>query len=149
MPDMNELERVYEKYNIHERQSLSIGSGDDRFSFAVKHRLSADEMTSITDYVCGKVVDEESGKYCPELKDLYLRAAVIGTYTDICLPQDDSCLQLMYGTPVFAMITGHYRRPVVFDGRDYDENLVIDVEQYEQVITAIDQKIAYMLTRFN
>lgn len=147
MVETSALERVYEKYNNHEYQSLNIGSGEDRFTFTVKHRLSAEEMTNITEYVCSGVVDEASKRYHPELKDLYLRTAVIRIYTDICLPQDDSYLRLVYGTPIFAMITGHYRRPVAFDGRDYDDNMVIDVEQYEQIIAAIDQKIAYTLTR--
>jgi len=145
MLDTSELEQIYKKYNSHERQCLNISTGDDKLTFTVKHRLSAEEMTNITDYVCDRVVNKVTRKYHPELKDLYLRTAVIRTYTDICLPQDDSCLRLVYGTPIFAMITGHYRRPVVFDGRDYDDNMVIDVEQYEQTIAAIDQKIAYTL----
>lgn len=148
MPDTSELENIYKQYNSHEYQYLSIGTGKDKFTFTVKHRLSAEEMTDVTEYVCDRVVNEMAYEYHPELKDLYLRAAVIRTYTDICLPQDDSCLRLVYGTPIFAMITGHCKRPVVFDGRDYDDNMVIDVEQYEQIIVAIDQKIAYMLSRF-
>lgn len=148
MLDTSALERIYEKYNSHEYQYLSIGIGDDKLTFTVKHRLNAEEMTSITEYVCDRVVNETMCEYHPELKDLYLRAAVIRTYTDICLPQDDSCLRFVYGTPIFAMITGHYSRPVVFDGRDYDDNMVIDVEQYEQIIAAIDQKITYTLARF-
>ena len=147
MVDISDLERIYEKYNRHEYQYLSIGTGDDKLTFTVRYRLTAEEMTSITEYVCGNVVGEASKQYHPELKDLYLRTAVIRTYTDICLPQDDSCLRLVYGTPIFAMITGHYRRPVAFDGRDYDDNMVIDVEQYEQIIAAIDQKIGYTLAR--
>lgn len=147
MVDTSELERIYEKYNSHERQYLYLDTGDDKLTFTVKHRLNTEEITSITEYVCDRVVNEMTSEYHPELKDLCLRTAVIRTYTDICLPQDDNCLRLVYGTPIFAMITGHYRRPVVFDGRDYDENMVIDVEQYEQIIAAIDQKIAYTLTR--
>lgn len=43
------------------------------------------------------------------------------------------------------MVTGHYKRPVIFDGIEYEDNEVIDVEQYEQILSAIDQKIEHLL----
>ncbi len=45
------------------------------------------------------------------------------------------------------MITGHEGRPVAFLDRDYDETRVIDVDQYEHLLSAIDQKIEYTLKR--
>lgn len=142
---ISELEKLYEKYNTAETLSLSLGNMDDRFEFEVKHRLDAAEVVDIVTEVCNGVVDVVSGTYRPELKDYFLRKAVLNTYTNLTLPQDGRCWNLLYGTPVFAMVTGHDRRPVVFEGRDYDDNMVIDVEQYEQMLTAIDQKIAYAI----
>lgn len=139
------LDNLYKRYNSKEVRPLFIGNGEDRFEFEVKHRLSVDEVTDIVADVCNEVVNTETGDYRPELKDYFLRVAVLKTYTNLTLPQGEKCWWLVYATPVFAMITGHDRRPVAFDGRDYDDNMVIDVEQYEQIIAAIDQRITYAI----
>ena len=97
----------------------------------------------------GGVIDSETDAYHPELKlkDYYLRVAVISTYTNIDLPEaNGECWDMVYGTPVFAMVAGHENRPVIFENWDYDCP-VIDVEQYEQILNAIDKKIDYILMR--
>ena len=63
------------------------------------------------------------------------------------LPEDGRCWNLVYGTPIFAMVTGHDKRPVIFGSWEYDDNMVIDVEQYEQILNAIDKKIEYAIMR--
>lgn len=145
MPDITELERLYKKYNILDRQYLTIDNGNDEFRFSVKCRLDKDDVVNMVRDVCAGVFDKRTGEYHPELKDYYLRVAVIKAYTDIALPPDDSSWRLVYGTPIFAMVTGHCRRPVEFGGRDYDDNMVIDVEQYEQIISSIDNVIAHAM----
>jgi len=142
---VSKLEELYEKYTDKATISLSVGSGEDKLGVVVKHRLSADEAENIVTTVCEGVVDRETGDYHPEWKDYCLRVAVLENYSNITLPRGDERWDMVYGTPVFAMITGHERRPVFFDGFEYDDNLVIDVEQYEQILAAIDQKIEYIL----
>jgi len=126
---------------------LSVGEGENRFEFEAKHRLSACDAENIVATVCDGVVNAESDTYWPWLKDYFLRVAVLNAYTNLTLPEGRRCWDLVYGTPVFAMVTGHDKRPVTFDGLEYDDNEVIDVEQYEQIVAAIDQKIAYALSK--
>lgn len=142
----SDLEALCEKCSVNKTTTLSVGGRDDKFEFVVKRRLNAAEMSDIVETVCDGVVDTETGTYHPELKDYFLRVAVIKTYTNIDLPDNDKCWNLVYGTPVFARVVGHENRPVIFEGREYDDRM-IDVEQYEQILTAIDQKIAYAITR--
>lgn len=144
---VSELERLYKRCNDKEILLLFVGEGEDRFDFEVKHRLSTNDATSIVTTVCDGVVDSTTGSYCPELKDYFLRVAVLKAYTNLTLPEGDRCWDLVYGTPIFAMVAGHDKRPVTFGGWEYDDNQVIDVEQYEQIVAAIDQKIAYLLNQ--
>lgn len=143
----SELEKLYNRYNGSEILSLSVNCGEGKFDFEVKHRLDADEMAKVVKEVCSGVVDNMTGTYRPEMKDYLLRKAVLKAYTNLTLPKGEKCWNLVYGTPVFAMVAGHERRPVFFNGREYDENMVIDVEQYEQIISAIDRRIAYIITQ--
>lgn len=143
--DVSKLENLYNKCNSSETISLFAGQGEDKFEFVVKHRLDAEAVKRFVSEVCRCVADVETGEYKPELKDFYIRVAVLENYTNLSLPKDESRWRLVYGTPVFAMVTGHERRPVVFNGRDYDENMAIDIEQYECILAAIDEKIAYII----
>lgn len=142
----SDMEALCEKCSVNKTTTLSVGGMDNKFEFVVKRRLNAAEVSGIVETVCDGVVDAETGAYHPELKDYFLRVAVIKTYTNIDLPDNDKCWNLVYGTPVFARVVGHENRPVIFDGREYDDRM-IDVEQYEQILAAIDQKIAYAITR--
>ncbi len=140
-----ELGNLYKKCYERPPVCLSVGTGDDRMEVEVKHRLSADEMSAIVDNVCAGVIDSATGLLHPELKDYYLRRSVLESYTNLKLPEETSAWDLVYGTPIFAMVTGNCKRPVIFDGFEYDDNEVIDVEQYEQLVTTIDQKIEYAM----
>lgn len=142
---VSDIEALCEKSSVNKTTTLSVGGRDDKFEFVVKRRLSAAEVSGVVETVCAGVVDTETGTYHPELKDYFLRVAVIKTYTNIDFPDNDKCWNLVYGTPVFAMVVGHENHPVIFEGREYDGSM-IDVEQYEQILTAIDQKIAYEIT---
>lgn len=139
------LEALYEKCSVNRTTTLSVGDRDSKFELVVKRRLNAAEISGIVETVCGGVVDAVTGAYHPELKNYFLRVAVIKTYTNIDLPDNDKRWNLVYGTPVFAMVVGHENRPVIFDGWEYDDGM-IDVEQYEQILAAIDQKIAYAIS---
>ena len=50
---------------------------------AVYKQVKAAEVSGIVETVCAGVVDAETGAYHPELKDYFLRVAVIKTYTNI------------------------------------------------------------------
>ena len=144
---LSELESLYSRYNDKDTLLLFIGEGEYRFEFEVKRRLSVSDAESIVASVCDGVVGSADGSYRPEQKDYLLRVAALKAYTNLTLPEGDRCWDLVYGTPIFAMVTGHDKRPVTFGGWEYDDNKVIDVEQYEQIIAAIDQKIAHILNQ--
>lgn len=143
---ISEPESLRTRYNDKNILCLFVGEGNDRFEFEAKHHLSIYEVISIVGEVCDGVVDSEMSTYFPELRDYYLRVAVLKNYTNLTLPEEDNrCWDLVYGTPIFAMVTGHDKRPVIFNGREYDNNEVIDVEQYEQILSAIDHRIEYAI----
>lgn len=144
---VSELENLYQRYNDKETVILAVGEGKDKFEFEVKRRISAEDAARIVAAVWSGIYDAHTGSYKPELKDYFLRVAVLNAYTNLTLPEDGRCWNLVYGTPIFAMVTGHERRLVIFGGWEYDDNMVIDVEQYEQIIAAVDQKISYAIKR--
>lgn len=146
---ISELESLYSRYNDKDTLLLFIGEGEYRFEFEVKRRLSVSDAESIVASVCDGVVGFADGSYRPEQKDYLLRVAALKAYTNLTLPEGDRCWDLVYGTPIFAMVTGHDKRPVTFGGWEYDDNEVIDVEQYEQIVAAIDRKIAYALANLD
>jgi hypothetical protein len=141
------LKELYEKCGQMKSYTLHVDTGDrdTRFTFEVKPRIGMGEAEKLVERVCNAVVEPNTGAYHPELKDYYLRMEVLKAYTNISLPDGNECWELLYGTPVFAMITGRDKCPVIFDYHEYDDNRVIDVEQYEQIVAAIEQKMAYAL----
>ena len=143
--EASKFESFYNKCEYNKPVRLTFGRDEDAFTFDVKRRLSAHEAEYIVTAVCHCVVDSETGTYRPWLKDYSLRVAVLETYTNLNLPHEDfeACWDLVYGTPIFAKITGNERQPVAFDNWEYDDNNIIDVEQYKQIVTAIDQLIDY------
>lgn len=145
MPDVSELKRLYDEYNNQEARTLTIG-GSKGFSFKVKYRLNMDEATALVHEVCNGVFDPGVCEYRPELKDYCLRAAVIRAYTDIELPPYEESWNLVYGTPIFALITGCYNHPTEFRGREYEGEEVIDMVQYEQILKSIDDCLNYEIS---
>lgn len=142
---VSHLETICREFNINNTTSITVGRDEKRVEIKVKRRLNMDDVTKLVSEVCEGVFDTNQKIYRPELQDFYLRKAVLEGYTNLDLPQNEECWELVYGTPVFAMVTGHDKRPVIFNGREYDDNLVIDTEQYEQIINAINLKISYVL----
>ena len=144
---VSELQELYEKCNHADIYTLHVdtGNSDNRFEFQVKHRIGIGEAIEIVDSVCNAVVEPGTGAYHPERKDYALRMAVLKAYTNICLPNGDECWDLVYGTPIFAMVTGRDKCPISFECHEYDDNRIIDVEQYEQLVAAIEQRIAHAL----
>lgn len=143
--DVSVLGAIYKECSETPIVCLALGAGDDRLRIEVKHRLNANEVATLVDSVCDGVVDSETGLFRSELKDYYLRRAVLSVYTNLAMPEGTNAWDYLYGTPIFAMVTGHDKRPVTFNGIDYEDNEVIDTEQYEQILLAIDQKINYAL----
>lgn len=145
MRKSNPICSVSPVHNLDESRvsTLFLGNGENRFEFEIKHRLTVEETLKLVSRVCRGVIPQEGDVYLPELKDFYLRLAVLENYTNISLPEEHEGWELVYGTPIFAMITGHTQRPVLFDGYEYDDNQVIDVEQYEHIVQAIDEKINF------
>lgn len=141
---LQELYKSYEKPNA----TLNVGvERDDGISFSVKYRLSRDEIERFVYNVCGNTINPDIGTFCPEMKDYYIRVETIKTYTDLDVQDESQWWDIVYGTPIYAMLTGSEKHPVIFNGREYDDNLVIDTEQYEEMLDAIKQKIAYYITQ--
>lgn len=126
MNKASELSSLYQKYNDRVSTILSVGGDSGDFRAEVKYRITSDDMANIVDSVCHGVVDSESGSYRPELKDYFIRAAILETYAGIALPGGAERWDAVYGIPLFAMITGHELRPIMFNNRSYDENTLID-----------------------
>lgn len=143
--DASALSTIYEGCSETPVTCLTVGNGDKKLRIEVKYRLDADETAMVVDRVCAGVVDSGTGSFHPDLKDYFLRLAVLETYTNLTVAEDADSWSVAYGTPVFAMVTGHYKRPVIFGGIEYEDNELIDVEQYEQILSAIDQKIEHLL----
>lgn len=141
-----ELQELYKVFDKPEA-TLTVGTDKHRLVFSVQHRLSMDEWQSLIDNVCNAVLNPDIGAFYPEMKDYCIRVETIKHYTNLRVRDESQWWNVVYGTPIFAMITGSDKHPAVFDGREYDDNLVIDTEQYERVLEAIDQKIAYYLAK--
>lgn len=141
-----EINELYDAYNQSEMKAILLDTANGKLSINVKHRLTKYDVVHIVDYVTDGVVDKVHLGFHPENKNYCLRMAVLRAYTDIDIPDDENLRwRLAYGTPLFAMITGHENRPVKFEDRDYDDNMIIDVEQYEQVLAAIEQLIDFQV----
>ena len=141
---LQELCKSYEKPNA----TLNVGvEKSDSISFSVKYRLSKDEVERFVYNICDYVINADIGTFCLEMKDYYIRVETIKTYTDLDVQDESQWWNIVYGTPIYAMIVGSERRPVIFNGREYDDNLAIDTEQYEEMLDAIKQKIAYYIRR--
>lgn len=149
MTESNPIRSVSPIHNLDKNRTVTLflGNGENRFEFEVKHRLTTDETLNLVSRVCNGVIGQERDVYLPELKDFYLRLAVLENYTNILLPEEHESWELVYGTPIFAMVTGHTQRPVIFDRYEYDDNQVIDVEQYENILRAIDEKISFYVSQ--
>lgn len=140
---VSDWERLYKRYEEKDSFTVTFNCDDEEISCRVKHRLSPKEVMNLVASVYGGVIDIENDVYYPELKDYFLRIAVLEAYTNITLPQGlDKCWKLVYGTPVFAMITGSESEPVAFSKMEFD-NAEIDTEQYKNIVAAIDEKIAF------
>lgn len=141
------LQNLYKAY-ARPNATMTVGkSEDDKVVFSVQYRLSMNEVQNFVDNVCGCIVNPDIGTFHPEMKDYYIRVETIKNYTNLSTQDESQWWDIVYGTPIFAMIAGSDKHPVVFDGREYDDNMVIDTEQYERILDAIDQKIAYYIKR--
>ena len=141
------LQKLYKAYAKPDA-IMTVGTNeDDKVVFSVQYRLSMNEAQNFVDNVCGCIVNPDNGTFHPEMKDYYIRVETIKSYTNLSTQDECQWWDIVYGTPIFAMITGSDKHPVVFDGREYDDNMVIDTEQYERILDAIDQKIAYYIKR--
>lgn len=133
-------------YNYNKPILVSFHHGENELKLEVKRRLDACEVEYIVTAVSQCVVNPKTGVYRPWLKDYFLRMAVLETYTNLDFPDNfDACWSLVYDTPIFAKLTGNHKRPVTFRDWDYDDNDIIDAEQYEQILMAIEQMIAYAI----
>ena len=132
--DSSLLVNFYEGYKTNYIWELSLKNGENKLTIEVKYRLSIDEAIAVVDSVCNGVVNPKTGEYHPELKDYFLRIAVLRAYTNLVLPEGNLCWDLVYGTPIFTKVVGS----------DHNIDCMIsniDIDQYNQIVDAIDRKI--------
>lgn len=93
--------------------------------FQVKKYLSVDEAIYFaTEVIDGSFID---GEYNPLLKEISIRLAIVGYYTNIQLPESDY-YDILYADGFMDAICKH-----------------IDDEQFYELIFSIDDKIEYMV----
>lgn len=125
-------------------RKITYSIGGENIDIGVKSKLTVYEMLNLVDSVCTSVVDGVDGNYRPEMKDYFLRLAVIDAYTNISLPKGiEDCYSLVYGTDIFERITASEENPTMWYAQDYAD-AVINMAQYKAMIEAIDNKIEYM-----
>ena len=96
----------------------------------IKKLLSLQEVFDFVNNVVGTCIDEESGGgYLSELKDFAIKMYVLEMYGNIELPADASeRYELIYSCDIFEKILEQ-----------------INMMQFDEIISAIDKKINYIL----
>lgn len=93
----------------------------------IRHTLTLEEMLTFADSVTNSCFGED-GAYLPELKDFAIRVATLLSYADISLPEDpERKYAICYRTDLFRTVQEH-----------------IELDQYNEMIHAIDEKIEHM-----
>lgn len=113
----------------------------------IKTTLSADEERRFTDFILSYIVNIVS--IAPELNqgliNWAIRTATILLYTNFTLENAYGLYEeggiakfteLLYGTPLYAMLAGSPEHPVHFDGKAYTEP-AIDIEQFDTILKSV------------
>lgn len=93
----------------------------------IKKHLSFVSMLEFVDSVVESCFAEDTGEYLPEIKDFAVRCAILTIYSNFSLPDDlERKYSLVYASDAISFVL------------DF-----IDLDQFHQMLTAIDKKIEH------
>mgnify|MGYP001137907704 CR=1 FL=1 len=120
---VNELERYFKE------TSKRVTTQDwQSKELVIKNYLSLKEMLQFVDSVV-KSCFSEDGEYLPEIKEFAINKSMIEIYSNFRLPDDvNLCYDILYGTDIVNTV--------------YE---VVGGNQFDEIVTAIDTKIANIL----
>lgn len=119
------IDRVLKDMEYNENDTVQWNGLD----VVVKKRLSLVDVAGFAASVAGNCVSRDTGEYRPEFYDFMIANNIIEYYTNISMPED--------AEKRYAMICAI--RPLISEVLAH-----IDNEQYNNLIGAIDLKIAYI-----
>lgn len=110
--------------------TVTIPLGDEEGTeVTVRKVLPFKEMLQFVEDVVSACIDGETGRYIPEAKDLCICNGLLTRYANCNLPENiEKQYDLMYGTDLVRRIRE-----------------VIDVNQYFEIMDAIDERISHEL----
>lgn len=88
----------------------------------------------------GGFIDNAQFNRPPFDTDWIIRTATIMAYTNLDLKSVPRCSEIIYGTPLYAMLVGCPERPIYFEGEAYTEPAV-DTEQYYTVLALVSNAL--------
>lgn len=93
----------------------------------IKRNISLTDTLEMVDEVASCCFLED-GSYIPEMKDFVLRCNVLTRYANFTLPEKlEHKYELVYGTDAVDFVLGN-----------------INIEQYDAIVCAIEEKLAYL-----
>lgn len=123
----NRFQEIFERQNLPETVTCRCWDGEDAPEIAVKVRLSLQEAVDFVAEAVSQCVDVEDGSYLPILKEFAVKRNLLRYYASFKLPTDaHKQYRLIYGTDVCRRVLK-----------------LIDMEQYEEILAAIDSGIAF------
>lgn len=123
----NRLQEIFERQSLPQRAACPCWEGEDALELIVKTRLSLQEAVNFTAEAVSQCVDATDGSYLPILKEFAIKRNLLRYYGSFKLPTDaHKQYKLIYGTDICRRILS-----------------LIDKEQYEEIVRAIDSGIAF------
>lgn len=106
----------------------------------VKTKLTKKEVENLTDLMIGASIDKV--RFCLSLPgaDWVIRLATIKTYTDFDFNTISKPSDVVYDSPLYAMLVGCPEHPVHFEGAAYTEP-AIDTEQYYAILDRVNDEL--------
>lgn len=106
----------------------------------VKPKLTKKEAENLTDLMVGASIDKL--RFYPTRfgADWIIRLTTIKAYTDFDFNTISKPSDIVYDSPLYAMLVGCPEHPVHFEGTAYTEP-AIDTEQYYTILARVDDEL--------
>lgn len=102
--------------------------GVDGVDIIIRRTLPLNDVLQFVANVVSSCIDEETGTYTPEVVPFAIKANVLTYYANFSLPSNvEKQYDLIYNTTAVKQVMDH-----------------INMIQYEEIVDAIDEKIAYV-----
>lgn len=117
--------------SIQKEKTVTVPlEGTDDTNIVIRRSLPISEMMQFVEDVVSSVVDVDGGRYLPEIKAFVIKSHVLTSYANFNMPSNlEKQYDLIYNTTAVEQVL---------------EN--INIVQYNEMIDAIDRKIAHNLT---